>query len=78
MLDAEEVPAGGILDGRVGGRMAGMVLPADTSGTCTRLGDQEDGVVLCEGSTPGSVLNGLVGAAFLAQLSGRRQYYACR
>ena len=46
MLNAGKVPAGGILDGRLGKRVA---VPADTSGTCTRLGDQGDGVVLCEG-----------------------------
>ena len=51
MLNAGKVPAGGILDGRLGQRVA---VPTDTSGSCTRLGDQEDGVVLdgvvlCEG-----------------------------
>ena len=43
-----------------------LVLPADTSGTCTRLGGQEDGVVLCDGRS-GDVL---VWVVFLAQSSG--------
>ena len=48
-----------------------LVLPADTSGTGLR--DQEGGVVLCErrvGQVPLQVGNVLVGAAFLAQISG--------
>ena len=60
MLSAGKVPTGEILDGRLD---LGSEFPADTSGTCTRSGDQEDGVVLCEGR----VGNVLVGVAFLAQ-----------
>ena len=50
-----------------------LVLPADTSGTRTRLRDQEGGVVLCGGRVrhfPLQVGNVLVGVAFLAQISG--------
>ena len=65
MLNAGKVPTGEILDGKTWGANS----PADTSGTCSRLGDQENGVVLCEGG----VGNVLVGVAFLAQVSRGRQ-----
>ena len=64
MLHAGKVLAGGILDGRLGQRVA---VPADTSVSCTRSGDQEDGVVLCEGR----VGNVLVSVAFLAVIRGK-------
>ena len=71
MLNPRRVLAGGILDGRLGEPVA---VPTETSGTCTRLGDQEDGVVLYEGM----VGNVLVGVAFLARLSRERKQCAWR
>ena len=49
MLDAEKIPAGSILKLTEDLGSECPVLPADTSDTCTRLRDQEGGVVLCEG-----------------------------
>ena len=67
MLNAGKVPAGGILDGGLGERMAGLpAVPAP--------GYKEVGVGLCEGK----VGNVLVLVALLAQLFGGRQQCAWR